>query len=288
MTISQLPEAPSRANPSTFSERADALLSSLATFVTEANALAVALNLNSTTATSTTSLTIEIGSKSLTVDINKSYQPGMSVKIAQTSSPSNWMHGDVTSYDSDTGTLVVDVTNTQGSGSSVTDWTITLSGPTVSFTGAAISALLSGADAKTTLVDADMIGLLDSAEGNILKKLSWSSIKASLKSLFLQAGAPSVSDSSGTIALDFATYAGFYCILSGTGRTVTFTNPTEGQVYRLLLIQGSGGSKTITTWPTMTWLGGGSAPTLSTTEGKADAVTIWYVNGVYYGSLAKG
>lgn len=116
----------------------------------------------------------------------------------------------------------------------------------------------------------------------------WTNIKKTLKPLFLQAGAPSVSDSSGTIALDFATYAGFYCILSGTGRTVTFTNPTEGQVYRLLLIQGSGGSKTITTWPTMTWLGGGSAPTLSTTEGKADAVTIWYVNGVYYGSLAKG
>lgn len=288
MTISQLPDAPSRANPSTFSERADALLGSLATFVAEANALAVALNLNATTATSTTSLTIEIGSKSLTVAADKSYQPGMSVKIAQISWPSNWMHGDVTSYNSDTGALVVDVTNTRGSGSAVTDWMITLSGPLASFTDATISSLISDAEAKTTLVDADMIGLLDSAEGNILKKLSWASIKASLKSLFLQSESASVSDSSGTIAINLAISAGFYCTLSGTGRTVTFTNPTEGQVYRLLLIQGSGGSKTITTWPTMTWLGGGSAPTLSTTEGKADAVTIWYVNGVYYGSLAKG
>lgn len=45
-------------------------------------------------------------------------------------------------------------------------------------------ALISGATAKTTPVDADFIGLMDSAASNILKKLSWSNIKATLKTYF--------------------------------------------------------------------------------------------------------
>jgi len=126
MTITALPTPPSRSAPSTFSPRMDALLAALPAFVSEANALAVALNLASTTATSTTSLAIGTGSKSLTVDTAKSYQVGMSVKIAYDST--NWMHGEVTSYDSGTGALVVNVTAISGSGT-YSDWTVTLSGP---------------------------------------------------------------------------------------------------------------------------------------------------------------
>jgi hypothetical protein len=130
MTITALPSPPSRTDPTNFSSEGDAFLGALPLFVTEANALAVAMNLNDTTATSVTSLAIGTGSKSLTVDVSKSYQPGMSVKIARTASPSNWMHGDVTSYDSGTGALVVNVTVTYGSGT-YTDWTITFSAPTL-------------------------------------------------------------------------------------------------------------------------------------------------------------
>lgn len=43
MSISALPEAPSRAQPSTFADRADAFLAALPTFRTEANALAAAM-----------------------------------------------------------------------------------------------------------------------------------------------------------------------------------------------------------------------------------------------------
>ncbi|MEN6619982.1 MAG: hypothetical protein ABFD50_00305 [Smithella sp.] len=134
--ITALPAAPSRQSPSDFSPKADALLGALATLVTEINAVAAALNLISVEATSTTSLTIGTGSQSLTVDTGKSFLPGQSVKIARTSSPSNWMHGDVTSYNSGTGALVVNVTNTLGSGT-YTDWTITLSAPGMSFATAA-------------------------------------------------------------------------------------------------------------------------------------------------------
>jgi hypothetical protein len=71
-----------------------------------------------------------------------------------------------------------------------------------------------------------------------------------------------------------------YIALSDVGRTITFSNPVEGEVYRLVIIQ-TGGSKTITTWPTIKWAGG-SPPTLTTTDGKTDIVTLLYINSTYY------
>jgi hypothetical protein len=47
-----------------------------------------------------------------------------------------------------------------------------------------MGALINGATEKTTPVDADMVGLMDSAASNILKKLSWLNIKATLKTYF--------------------------------------------------------------------------------------------------------
>ena len=43
---------------------------------------------------------------------------------------------------------------------------------------------INASTAKTTPVDADMIGLMDSAASNVLKKLSWANIKATLKTYF--------------------------------------------------------------------------------------------------------
>jgi hypothetical protein len=135
-----VPEAPSRANPSNFSTLADALLSWLCTtFVTELNATAAAMNLNDTTASSTTSMTIGTGSQSFTADTDKSFQVGMSVMIAHDSA--NWMHGQVTSYTSGTGAMVVNVTNVMGSGTE-TSWTISLSGPIALSLGTFITSLL--------------------------------------------------------------------------------------------------------------------------------------------------
>lgn len=44
--------------------------------------------------------------------------------------------------------------------------------------------LISGATGKTTPVDADSVGLSDSAASNVLKKLTWANIKATLKTYF--------------------------------------------------------------------------------------------------------
>lgn len=47
-----------------------------------------------------------------------------------------------------------------------------------------IGTLINGSSEKTTPIDSDMLGLMDSASSNILKKLSWSNIKATAKLYF--------------------------------------------------------------------------------------------------------
>lgn len=47
-----------------------------------------------------------------------------------------------------------------------------------------MGAQITAATAKTTPVDADMLGISDSAASNVLKKLSWANIKATLKAYF--------------------------------------------------------------------------------------------------------
>lgn len=86
---------------------------------------ASALGAPGTNATSTTSLTVGTGSKSLTIQTAKAYSHGQVVVIASTASPGNQMTGIITSYNSGTGALVVDVQQTLGSGT-LAAWTISL------------------------------------------------------------------------------------------------------------------------------------------------------------------
>lgn len=75
--------------------------------------------------------------------------------------------------------------------------------------------------------------------------------------------------------------------LDHSGITITFANPKDGGRYVLIIIQGAGGSKTVTTWPTMEWLDG-AAPTLSTTAARADVIGIIYAGTTYYGIPTLG
>lgn len=47
-----------------------------------------------------------------------------------------------------------------------------------------VGSSIDGASAKTTPIDADTMPLIDSAAGNVLKKVTWANIKATLKSYF--------------------------------------------------------------------------------------------------------
>lgn len=87
---------------------------------------ATAVNAPGTQGTSTTSLVIGTGSKTLTIQTGKSIVVGMTVKIANTAAPTNWMAGDVTAYNSGTGSLTVNVSLTNGSGTYAA-WTVSLS-----------------------------------------------------------------------------------------------------------------------------------------------------------------
>lgn len=175
-SVTALPTPPSTSSPSSFDTRADAFLAALPTFQTQTDALAANVFANATDAaanattastgastattqasaasasaasaiaapgtqaTSTTSLAVGSGSKSLTIQASKAYSVGQSIVIADTSAPSsNWMFGQITSYNSGTGALVVNVAASNGSGTTAA-WTISISSspatPTVTVVGA--------------------------------------------------------------------------------------------------------------------------------------------------------
>lgn len=66
--------------------------------------------------------------------------------------------------------------------------------------------------------------------------------------------------------------------------TFTFTNPTIG-TYILKLTQGVGGGFLVN-WPVNVIWSGGTAPTLSTTAGKIDIITLIYDGTSYYGNYS--
>jgi len=88
------------------------------------------------------------------------------------SGPSSAVDNRVAFFDGTTGKLIKDSGLTLA-GTNTGDETTTTAG-----------ALINGATSKTTPVDADYIGLMDSAASNVLKKLSWANLKATLKTYF--------------------------------------------------------------------------------------------------------
>jgi len=110
MSLTPLVNLPSPSDPANFASKADNFLTvQLPNLVTEWNTDITLFNNQDTRSTSTTSLLIGLGSKSLTVDTGKMYQPNMSIRIAHTSTANAFMEGLITSYNSTTGALVVNV-----------------------------------------------------------------------------------------------------------------------------------------------------------------------------------
>lgn len=179
MPITALPAPPTRSDATNFNARADAFLSALPTFATEANSLAsevngyasnaaasaaTATNAPGTSATSTTSLAIGTGTKALTVQTGKAFVVGQWLTVTSTATPANWMHGQITAYTSGTGALTVNVTAVGGSGTYAA-WTIGLSAPSQS--SAALLSTSSYADPAwlASLSASKLIGTITIAAG---------------------------------------------------------------------------------------------------------------------------
>ena len=95
----------------------DNLLTAFPELAAAMDVAVAAFNFNATNSTSTTSIAIGSGaSKSITVQTDKSYYPGMEIICAYTTDPTNRMLGVVTSYDSGTGALVFYSESHKGSG----------------------------------------------------------------------------------------------------------------------------------------------------------------------------
>jgi hypothetical protein len=77
------------------------------------------------------------------------------------------------------------------SGSGNSTGTNTGDSATPAETTTTVGALLNGATSKTTPVDADQIGLMDSEASNIWKKLSWANLKTALYTALFGTAAPS-------------------------------------------------------------------------------------------------
>ena len=107
-----------------------------------------------------------------------------------------------------------------------------------------------------------------------------------MQALYAQPGKTYSLTDGATIAINWNNGATQYVTLAGENRTVTFSNPISGQVYRIVIQQDANGSRTITTWPTIYW-SGGLAPTLSTAGNSIDIVTLLYIGTTYYGDFAK-
>lgn len=150
-------------------------------------------------------------------------------------------------------------------------WTTTaLAGGTNSGdeTTTTIGNLINAATAKTTPVDADYVGLMDSAASNLLKKLSWANIKATLIGTAMawtsaQRGVIIPLTDASTIAVDASTANNFFLAIAGNRTLGVPTNLVAGQQGTICVRQDTTGSRTLAYAWCYRWAGG-TAGTLST------------------------
>ena len=75
--------------------------------------------------------------------------------------------------------------------------------------------------------------------------------------------------------------------LNQVGATLTMSNLIAGGTYLLIITQGAGGNKTITTWTNFKWVGG-AIPTLSSSAGAIDVITAYSDGTNLYASAQIG
>lgn len=271
-SIAPLPPPPSRGDaPDVFSARADAFVGHFPTLRTDINAVSEYIENKAAeveglvssgglTGTSTTSLSTSVGSKTLTVQTNRSFVTGAFVSIADSAEPTTRvMYGPVTAYSKTTGALTVDVQSVTGSGTNA-DWTVSLSGPI-----GPLPAKATGNDLRAATNDAKFLTPKSVADAAALVALT----------------------DAATIAFDLAAGTNFSVTLAGNRTLGAPSNAKPGMSGTILIKQDATGSRTLAY--NTAWKPFGSTPALSTAAGAVDLLT-WIVEdtGKVRFTLAKG
>jgi len=159
--------------------------------------------------------------------------------------------------------------------------TITFSTNTVKRTGDTMSGKLTAPDISLTYglsaATSSFTGGITASSANLTNSLivgGTTYIKASAEAIITNATV------TGTVNVDWGVTSISSYTLTGSP-TFTFSGASTGQTMTFFLTQGGSGSYTVT-WPTMRW-SGGTAPTLTTTVGKMDIITIFYNGNQYFG-----
>jgi hypothetical protein len=90
--------------------------------------------------------------------------------------------------------------------------------------------------------------------------------------------------SSGTTTFNWATTNRHKVTLTGSSATFAMSNQTTGQTMLLEIVQDGTGSRTVSSWTSITWAGG-VAPTLTTTASKRDLIGFYYNGSITIGFI---
>lgn len=306
--LTPLPSPPARTSQSNaaFVSAMDAWLAAQVTFQTEFNTSIGQINDLASgmfTGTSTSSNSIAgSGTKNFTTQTGLAFNTGQWVIAARTAAPTNYMRGQVSSYDSSTGALAITVASSGGSGT-YTDWSIGLIPDP-----ATLSAYAALAGATFT----GLVATVASASGGAGFRLPHGSAPSSptngdlwttTAALFLRLNGATkqmmpvdgelkgykeavytISDGA-AFEIDPAN-GHIQTVTLGANRTPKATNFQDGQ--SVLLSVDDGTARTLT-WTDATFGGSGvkwmdnSAPTLATSG--LTWIALWKFGGQVYGSV---
>lgn len=153
-----------------------------------------------------------------------------------------------------------------------------------------IEAIIHAATSKATPVDADELGLVDSAASNVLKKLTWANVKATLKTYFdtlygalananqwtkpQRASATSITSAT-TMTIDLAANNDFECISYAHNGTLANPNNQSTQINQkgtITITQDGTGGRTLSFGSNWKAIGSASAPSINTTAGVTSCI----------------
>ena len=223
-------------------------ITALANLIVDVVAVAVASD--GLTATSTTSLAIATGAKTFTIQTGKAFVAGTYGIATSAANSANYMHFQVTSYNSGTGALVTDVQDIGGSGT-LADWNISISGTrgAVGATGSNGTNGTNGTNGAGVPPNLTLTNPATAATVTFANNSTQTWVGAYALSFTFTAGTSLTFPTAGTLAtlagaeaLTNKTYngntltAGTYTITGAASKTLTFNNTmtlagTDGQTY---------------------------------------------------------